>query len=126
MTMKEPSPNPASCPLCGHENDCQLCSPAAYKGQCWCASVKFPDALLEQIPPEFRNKACLCRDCVTQFHQQAGKNAPARKLLPDDFYFDSSGLMVFTAAYHLRRGYCCDSRCRHCPFSPAPDAAPKV
>ena len=23
--------------------------------------------------------------------------------------------LVFTAAYHLKRGYCCNSGCRHCP-----------
>jgi hypothetical protein len=23
---------------------------------------------------------------------------------------------VFTEAYHLRRGRCCGSRCRHCPY----------
>lgn len=43
-----------------------------------------------------------------------------RKLAPspleaEDFYFEN-GLMVFTAAYHLKRGYCCNSGCRHCPF----------
>jgi hypothetical protein len=32
-----------------------------------------------------------------------------------DFYFED-GLMVFTAAYHLKRGHCCGSTCRHCPF----------
>jgi hypothetical protein len=32
-----------------------------------------------------------------------------------DFYLEN-GCMVFTAAYHLRRGYCCDNRCRHCPY----------
>jgi hypothetical protein len=32
-----------------------------------------------------------------------------------DFYLEG-GLMVFTAAYHLRRGYCCGNGCRHCPF----------
>jgi hypothetical protein len=32
-----------------------------------------------------------------------------------DFYLQG-GRMVFTAAYHLRRGYCCGSRCRHCPY----------
>lgn len=41
-------------------------------------------------------------------------NAPA-PLEPEDFYYEN-GLVVFTAAYHLRRGYCCDSGCRHCPF----------
>jgi hypothetical protein len=24
--------------------------------------------------------------------------------------------MVFTKAYHLRRGHCCQSGCRHCPY----------
>ena len=36
-------------------------------------------------------------------------------LEPEDFYYEN-GLMVFTAAYHLKRGYCCNSGCRHCPF----------
>jgi hypothetical protein len=33
----------------------------------------------------------------------------------EDYYFEN-GLMVFTAAYHLKRGYCCKSGCRHCPY----------
>ena len=32
-----------------------------------------------------------------------------------DYYFEN-GLMVMTKAYHLKRGYCCGSKCRHCPF----------
>ncbi len=36
------------------------------------------------------------------------------ELAPDDFYFEGP-YMVFTAAYHLKRGYCCNSDCRHCP-----------
>lgn len=27
-----------------------------------------------------------------------------------------SGFRVFTAAFLARRGYCCESGCRHCPF----------
>ncbi len=38
------------------------------------------------------------------------------RLAPEDFYFDGP-YMVFTAAYHLKRGYCCNSGCRHCPYS---------
>ena len=33
-----------------------------------------------------------------------------------DYYFNEDGLMVFTAAYHLKRGYCCKNKCRHCPW----------
>ena len=32
-----------------------------------------------------------------------------------DFYFEN-GLMVLTAHFLKRRGYCCESRCRHCPY----------
>jgi hypothetical protein len=44
----------------------------------------------------------------------AGASPP---LEPDDYYLDGA-YMVFTAAYHLKRGYCCNSGCRHCPFRP--------
>ena len=33
-----------------------------------------------------------------------------------DYYYNEQGLMVFTATYHLKRGYCCKSKCKHCPW----------
>lgn len=33
----------------------------------------------------------------------------------EDYYWEN-GFMVFTAAYLLKRGYCCKSGCRHCPY----------
>ena len=33
-----------------------------------------------------------------------------------DYYFDN-GLMVLTAEFLLRRGYCCGRGCRHCPYT---------
>lgn len=33
-----------------------------------------------------------------------------------DFYLNADGLMVFTAEYLRKRGYCCESGCRHCPY----------
>jgi Family of unknown function (DUF5522) len=41
--------------------------------------------------------------------------APGEELSPEDFYYEGPYL-VFTAAYHLKRGYCCNSDCRHCPY----------
>ena len=38
-----------------------------------------------------------------------------RPLETEDYYMEGP-FMVFTAAYHLKRGYCCGSRCRHCPY----------
>jgi hypothetical protein len=31
------------------------------------------------------------------------------------FYWEN-GLLVFTEVYHIQRGYCCNSGCRHCPY----------
>ncbi len=31
-------------------------------------------------------------------------------------YYIENGLFVFTAEYLKRRGYCCQSGCRHCPY----------
>ena len=39
----------------------------------------------------------------------------SRKLDDEDFYFEGP-FCVFTEGYHLRRGYCCESDCRHCPY----------
>ena len=33
-----------------------------------------------------------------------------------DFYFEK-GLMVLTAEYLRRRGYCCGNICRNCPYT---------
>lgn len=103
------------CPLCGEANDCQLCTPNAYKGPCWCAGMEIPAALLAQVPAESRNKTCICRECVMQFHRTKAGEVTPQKPRPGEFYFDS-GLLVFTAEYHLRRGYCCANNCRHCPY----------
>ncbi len=43
------------------------------------------------------------------------EEATAAELSPEDFYYDGPYL-VFTAAYHQKRGYCCNSDCRHCPY----------
>lgn len=37
-------------------------------------------------------------------------------LEPDDFYYSDEGYIVFTEKYHLKRGYCCKSGCKHCPY----------
>jgi len=34
-----------------------------------------------------------------------------------DFYYNEQGYMVFTAHFHLQRGYCCGNGCRHCPYN---------
>lgn len=37
----------------------------------------------------------------------------------EDFYFTPEGYKCFTEKHHLKRGYCCKSGCRHCPYESA-------
>jgi hypothetical protein len=39
-------------------------------------------------------------------------------LLEGTDYYVEDGKYVFTEAYHLKRGTCCNSGCRHCPYEP--------
>ncbi len=80
--------NPAACPLCGGANECQLCSPAAFKGRCWCADEEISSELLARVPENFRNRACICCACVKKFQSEkfsltphAPRRAPAFTLI---------------------------------------------
>ncbi len=102
------------CPLCGQANACRRAAGAdPFPERCWCEDVSLSTEVLERIPPHLQQKACLCPTC-------AGCPTPAREPLPGpeepDTYFTEDGRMVFTRAYHLRRGYCCRNGCRHCPY----------
>jgi hypothetical protein len=37
-------------------------------------------------------------------------------LSEEDYYVSEEGYIVFTEKYHLKRGYCCKSGCKHCPY----------
>ena len=38
------------------------------------------------------------------------------KLVANVDYYMENGKMVLTAHFLLKRGYCCNSGCRHCPY----------
>ncbi len=38
------------------------------------------------------------------------------KFDPEDYYLTEEGFIVFTEKYHLKRGYCCQNNCKHCPY----------
>ena len=110
------------CPACGRENACRVANGCAYKGPCWCEAYVVPAEVQRQLAEAYPVRACLCRECLVRFGESAG-DAATRAETPDpkpvegeDFYLDESGRMVFTAAYHLKRGHCCDSGCQHCPY----------
>lgn len=47
---------------------------------------------------------------IMMLHQEAINKS-------QDIYTDpETGLAVLTAEFLLKRGYCCETGCRHCPF----------
>ena len=40
------------------------------------------------------------------------------KSIDENLYYLENGKVVFTPEYHMARGHCCGSKCRHCPFDP--------
>lgn len=89
--MRTLPPDPSRCPLCGETNECQLCSPATHKSPCWCARVEISETLLAHVPENFRNRACVCHNCVEKFWRErelfghlaphASRRAPAFTLI---------------------------------------------
>lgn len=60
---------------------------------------------------------------MNQKIRQNLKNKESEKFVEGiDFYFEN-GLMVLTAHYLEKRGYCCENGCRHCPY-PKENAPP--
>ena len=38
------------------------------------------------------------------------------KMSDKEYYISKDGYVIFTEEYHLKRGYCCNSNCLHCPY----------
>lgn len=55
-----------------------MSSSAAFRGRCWCFRVEIPAALLARVPEAWRNRACICRQCVEDFHSEARRATPVR------------------------------------------------
>ena len=114
------------CPLCGSRNDCRIANGCADQGPCWCEAAIIPTTVQHHLAAMYP-RACLCRECLNLVVAEAMRDASADVGLAKtgetvasvgvpDFYLDENGRTVFTAAFHLKRGYCCRNGCRHCPY----------
>lgn len=115
--------DPARCPLCGRPNHCQRVSSEPYRRPCWCFAQEVPSELLRKVPVELQGLSCVCQACVDEHRAAEAQRLHPTVAKPGDFYFEH-GLVVFNASYLLRRGYCCQSGCRHCPYPKAADTSP--
>jgi hypothetical protein len=56
-------------------------------------------------------------DWIQQLYvQETTKKSPE-----PDFYKDENGRFVMTESFHIKRGSCCGSKCKHCPYDPMYD-----
>jgi hypothetical protein len=60
------------CPVCGLRNQCGLADPRTADQPCWCFSESIDPAVLEALPDDVRDQACLCPRCAG-----IGRAAPA-------------------------------------------------
>jgi hypothetical protein len=47
-------------------------------------------------------------------------------LVAGEDYYSEGAVIVFTARFLLRRGYCCESGCRHCPYGNVTEIDPAL
>lgn len=64
----------------------------------------------------FLSKIRLLRQTPKDLMPPRPKKTKRPGLADDDYYYTPEGYVVFTAAYHNKRGYCCKNGCRHCPY----------
>jgi len=53
-----------TCPCCGRSNRCTQAGTEAPVSQCWCFTVTVDRQVLDALPAEQRNRACLCPRCA--------------------------------------------------------------
>jgi hypothetical protein len=58
------SPDPSRCPCCGQSNRCAQLDPNPDAAPCWCFEVQIDPQVLEALPAEQRDLACLCPRCA--------------------------------------------------------------
>ena len=73
--------------------------------------VEGAELLAQLIHPEVFDAGAL-----SDFYQPIDTSLLKGSLSEDRDYYTEAGAMVFTADYLKRRGYCCGSGCRHCPY----------
>src|SRR5260370_40013690 len=111
-----------SCSNCGVSF---TCGPAAGKGSCWCEELPRVSLVAGA------DQDCLCPACLSEAigklpmadanlstSTHSTMTSPPTLVEGEDYYCEGPAI-VFTAHYLLRRGYCCENGCRHCPYETA-------
>ena len=78
--------NPLICPLCQQQNFCENLVEKGSGKTCWCNNpeIKFPKALLDQVPEDRKGKACICQQCAQAFsNEKSVEDMGVKKYKPE-------------------------------------------
>ena len=120
-----------ACKKCEKNNYCTVES----NDGCWCNNYPSLEKLSELSGIDFEiSGTCRCEGCLKEeikgkidLYVESfidGKVKNVAPLIPNgrpkliegiDYYLEKN-YWVFTEWNHLKRGYCCGSGCRHCPY----------
>ena len=99
---------------CGRcENDI-LCKAEAIDS-CACSTIQLSESTLDHLKETQYD--CLCNACLIDINKRVKEADSTTNVLTEDIhYYMEDGLLVFKELYHIQRGYCCKSGCRHCAY----------
>ncbi len=72
MTITSDFSDTTKCPLCGQSNQCAIAAGQDAES-CWCVAVTVSTEALEAIPPEARNRVCICASCARKENHERQK-----------------------------------------------------
>lgn len=104
------------CPKCHAPFVCKMGDIA----NCQCSSLKLTADTINFLTKTSYD--CLCKNCLEKINNDVKLakhyQFPTQKemLIEGLHYYKENGYWVFTPLYHLLRGYCCKSGCRHCVY----------
>lgn len=104
------------CPKCNIPFTCKMGDIA----NCQCNSVHIGEATIKFLTQSFYD--CLCKDCLAKIDYNINTakryQFPTQKemFIEELHYYKENNNWVFTELYHLLRGHCCQSGCRHCVY----------
>lgn len=95
--------------------------------KCWCNDfppIFVPTTVVDCLCPECFKQACSVKideyvNTITPdtAKENRAKDLPkAESLIEGIDYYLEDGKYVFKTWFHLKRGYCCENGCRHCPY----------
>jgi hypothetical protein len=104
------------CPRCKKAFSCNKENISA----CDCMQISLSNAAKTYLASTFYG--CLCNDCLVAIETLIAREKEypfpglGGELTEGVHYYMEDGYRVFTEFYHISRGYCCRSGCRHCAY----------